>query len=92
VIHPLITESKLKKFENTFSAYLDWFSSPAGSGEAWCHREAYAVKDSFSGAFPRADWPFPIRVTVGRELLNRLVYDTTINIDRNGNLADDDRN
>ena len=81
-------ESDLERYRRSFSAYQDWLKDPA-NGEAWCHREAFL--QCTKGDHPVvAQWPAPVRVAVGRELLNRLVFVTRVLIDRDGNLTADE--
>ena len=70
-------ETGLDRYRRAFAAYLDWLKDPAaadadGAGKAWCHREAFlhCAGEDVSHALPA--WPTPVKVAVGRELLNRL--------------------
>ena len=83
-------EPALERYRRSFSAYLDWLKDPAADGEAWCHREAFLQCAGGDAAHPVAQWPTPVRVAVGRELLNRLVFVTRVLIDRDGNLTADE--
>ena len=70
-------EAGLDRYRRSFAAYLDWLREPAaaavdGGGKAWCHREAFlhCADGDVSHAVPA--WPTPVKLAVGRELLNRL--------------------
>lgn len=83
-------DSALEKYRRSYSAYLEWLKDPANGGEAWCHREAFLQCASGDVVNPVPQWPAPVRVAVGRELVNRLVFVTRILIDRDGNLTADE--
>lgn len=87
-------ESAMERYRRSYSAYLDWLKDPTaggGGGEAWCHREAFLQCAGGEVTNPVARWPAPVRVAVGRELVNRLVFVTRISIDRDGNLTSEER-
>ena len=75
-------------FKDVYSKYVDWFNEPKNH---WCHREAITnIASNHQSKITLTkndlDWPYPLRLAIGRELLNMVLYHLSVKLDKEGRL------
>ena len=75
-------------FKDVYGKYFQWFGDPK---EHWCHREAMVQlaadhESKITLGKSDLDWPYPLRLAIGRELLNVIMHHLSVSLDKEGRL------
>jgi len=90
ILSSRLAQDGLEHFVKSYGAYSRWLAAP-GHSQYWCHREAFSEISRGMLDRPRLNWPFAVRLVVGRELLNLLMFNVTVDVDGEGTLVVDGR-
>ncbi len=74
------------KFISIYQNYLQWFFNPRSTSD-WCPRTAFQRSSQRTYVYEAVTWPFPVRLAVGRELLNTIMNRITVTLDGEGHLV-----